>query len=73
MEDIRYAIWCMHLWGRGYGTTQKIHDDVAAGKLVPGIVPDAYATDGDRWTKESDVPAKELARLKARAALTPTP
>jgi hypothetical protein len=66
--DIRYDIWCLHLWGRNYGTTQQIADDVAAGKLVPGLMPDAYAIDGDRWTKESDVPAKELARLKSRNA-----
>jgi hypothetical protein len=57
-DQIRYCIWRCELWGRNYGTNDDIDRDVEAGKLIPGLMPDAFWREGDVWTKQSQARVK---------------
>lgn len=62
IDQVRYCMWRMELWGRDYGTTRQIDEDVEAGKLLPGTMPDAYWREGDTWRKQSEVEPRKSGR-----------
>jgi hypothetical protein len=38
-KQIAYAMWRFDLWMKGYGSYNKIDNDVSEGTLIPGVYP----------------------------------